>query len=66
MEGIQGTVHRIFIATSDWKSFNVAPEKYQEIWNENQYPIELSSSINNETLDKTITMEKIIQKPPQN
>ena len=29
---IQGTVHRIFNATSDWKSFDVALKKNQEIW----------------------------------
>ena len=44
---IQGTVHRNFNATSDWQSFDVALKKNQEIWNENQYPTEWSSSIVN-------------------
>ena len=37
---IQGTVHRIFNATSDWQSFDVALKKNQEIWTQNQYPTE--------------------------
>ena len=41
---IQGTVHRIFNATNDWQSFDVALKKNQEIWTENQYPTEWSSS----------------------
>ena len=63
---IQGTVHRIFNATSDCQSFDVALEKNQEIWTENQYPTEWSSSIVNETLDKIVTKEKVTAKPPQN
>ena len=63
---IQGTVHRIFNATSDWQSFDVPLKKNQEIWTENQYPTEWSSSIVNETLDKIIAKEKITAKPPQN
>ena len=34
---IQGTVHRIFNATSDWQSFDAALKKNQEILTENQY-----------------------------
>ena len=63
---IQGTVHRIFNATSDWQSFDVALKKNQEIWTENQYPKEWSSSIIHETLDKTVMKEKVTTKPPQN
>ena len=63
---IQGTVHRIYIATSDWQSFDEALEKNQEIWTENHYPTEWSSSIVNETLDKIVTKEKVTAKPPQN
>ena len=63
---IQGTVHRIFNATSDWQSFDVALKKNQEIWTENQYPTEWSSSIVNETLDKIVTKEKVTLNPPQN
>ena len=50
---------------SDWQSFDVALKKNQEIWNENQYPTEWSSSVVNETLDKIVTKEKVTAKPPQ-
>ena len=63
---IQGTVHRIFTATSDWQSFDAALTKNQEIWAENQYPTEWSSSIVKVTLDKIVTKEKATAKPPQN
>ena len=63
---IQGTVHRIFNATSDWQSFEVALKKNQDIWTENQYPTEWSSSIVNGTLDKIVTKKKVTAKPPQN
>ena len=63
---IQGNVHTIFNATSDWRSFDVALKKNQEIWTEKQYPTEWSSSIVNETLDKIVTKEKVTAKPPQN
>ena len=63
---IQGTVHRIFKATNDWQSFDVALKKNQEIWTENQYPRDWSSSIVNKTLDKIFTKEKVTAKPPQN
>ena len=63
---IQGTVHRIFIATSDWQSFDVALKKNQEIWIENQNPMKWSSSIVNETLDKIVKTKKVTAKPLQN
>ena len=31
-------MYRIFKATADWQSFDVALTKNQEIWTENQYP----------------------------
>ena len=52
---IQGTLHRIFHAFSDWQSFDVALKKSQEIWTENQYPTEWSSSPTNKTLDRIVT-----------
>ena len=63
---IHGTVHRIFNATSDWQSFDVALKKNHEIWTENQYPTEWSSSIVNEMLDKIVTKKKFTAKRPQN
>ena len=59
-------MHRIFNATSDWQSFDVALKKKQEIWTENQNPTEWSSSIVNETLDKIVTKEKVTAEAPQN
>ena len=54
---VQGTVHRIFNATSDWQSYDVALRKNQVIWTENQFLYDWSSSIVNETLDKLIPKE---------
>ena len=51
---IQETVRRIFNTTSDWQSFDVAHKKNQEIWTQNQYPTECSSSVVNETFLKTV------------
>ena len=35
---IQGTIHRLFRATSNWKAFHEALTKNEEIWEGNQYP----------------------------
>ena len=61
---IRGTVHRIFNATSDWQSFDVAPKKTQEIWIENQNPTVWPSSIVNKTLNKQVTKEQVTATPP--
>ena len=63
---IQGTVHRIFNATSDWQSFDVVLKKNLKILTENQYPTEWSSSIFNEKLDKILEKKKVTAKTPQN
>ena len=63
---IQGTVHRIFNATNDWQPFDVSLKKNQEIWTENQYPTEWSSSIVNETLDKIVTKSSRQNHPKMN
>ena len=62
---IHGKLNKISNATSGWQSFDVAPQKTQEVWTENQYRTEWSSSIVNETLDKTVTNEKVTAKPPK-
>ena len=54
-----------FNATSDCQSLDKALRKNHEIWSENQYPTEWSSTIVNETLDKIITREKVTAKPPK-
>ena len=61
----QGTVHRIFNATSHYQFFFVAHRKNQETWTENQYPNEWSSSIVNETLRKTVTKQKVVLDLPK-
>ena len=35
---IQGTIHRLFRATSNWEAFHEALTKNEEIWEHNQYP----------------------------
>ena len=61
---IQGTVHRVFNATSGWQSFDVALKKNRKIWTQNQYPTEWSSSIANKTFDKIVTIGKSYKIPP--
>ena len=63
---IQGIAHRIFKATSDWHSFDVALKRNQEMRTENQYPTEWLSSIDNETLDKIATKQKVTAEPTKN
>ena len=62
---IQWTVHRIFNETNDWKSFDVALKKNQEIWTGNQYLTEWSSSIVKKTLNKIVTLDKVTANPPK-
>ena len=35
---LQGTIHRLFRATSNWEAFHEALTKNEEIWERNQYP----------------------------
>ena len=52
---IQGAVHKIFNATSNWLAFDQALEKNKTCWTKNQYPEEWSSKIVKETLEKIIS-----------
>ena len=52
---IQGTVHMVFNATSNWLAFDQALEKNKTCWTKNQYPEEWSSKIVNQTLEKIIS-----------
>ena len=52
---IQGTVHRVFNATSNWLAFDQALEKNKSCWTKNQYPEEWSSKIVYQTLEKIIS-----------
>ena len=49
---IQGTVHRVFNATSNWLAFDQALEKNKTCWTKNQYPEDWSSEIVNQTLEE--------------
>ena len=49
---IQGTVHRVFNATSNWLAFDQALEKNKSCWTKHQYPEEWSSKIVNQTTRK--------------
>ena len=54
---IQGTVHWVFNASSNWLAFDQALEKNKTCWIKNQYPDEWSSKIVNlffKTLEKII------------
>ena len=51
---IQGAVHKVFNATSNWLAFDHALEKIKTCWTKNQYPEEWSSKIVNQTLEKII------------
>ena len=55
---IQGAVHRVFNATSNWLSFDQALEKNKSCWTKNQYPKEWSSKIVNQTQKKIISVGK--------
>ena len=61
---VQGTMHRMFNATSDGQSFDVALKKNQEIRTQNQYATVWTSGIINETLVKIVTMGKVTKPPP--
>ena len=55
---IQGTVHRVSIATSNSLDFDQVLEKNKTCWTKNQYPDECSSKIVNQTLEKIIIGSK--------
>ena len=63
---IQGAVHRVFNATSNWLAFDQALEKNKTCWSKNQYPEECSSKIVNQTLEKIISGVKDLLRSTQN
>ena len=54
---IQGTVHRIFNATSNWQNFDDALCRAQKIWENNQYPPQFTQPIVRATLSKLLGRE---------
>ena len=55
---IQGTIHRLFRATSNWKAFHEALTKNEEIWERNQYPRHWVGNI----VKDTITINQLRRK----
>ena len=49
---IQGTIHRLFRATSKWEAFHEALTKNEEIWERNQYPRHWVRNIVKDTINK--------------
>ena len=49
---IQGTVHRIFNATSTWPAFDEALSICNDLWRKNQYPEEFTDQIVLPTIEK--------------
>ena len=49
---IQGTMHRLFRATSNWEAFHEALKKINEIWERNQYPRHWIGNIVKDTIDQ--------------
>ena len=49
---IQGTIHRLFRATSNWTAFHEALTKNEEIWEGNQYPRHWVGNIVKDTINQ--------------
>ena len=49
---IQGTIHRLLRATSNWEAFHEALTKNDEIWERNQYPRHWVGDIVKDTINK--------------
>ena len=54
---IQGTVHRIFNATSTWPAFDEALSICNDLWRKNQYPEEFTDQIVLPTIEKCMGRE---------
>ena len=55
---IQGTIHRIFRATTSWEEFHKSLEKAKEIWYKNRYPTTFCEKIVFETVNSLVEPEK--------
>ena len=49
---IQGTIHRLFRATSNWEAFHEVLTKNEEIWERNQYPRHWVGNIVKDTINQ--------------
>ena len=49
---IQGTIHRLFRATSNWEAFQEALTKDEEIWERNQYPRHWVGNVVKDTINQ--------------
>jgi len=61
---VQGFVHRIHRACSDWKLFDQSMAKAKQILERNQYPPEFYNPIIAETIRKLVTPEDPLPQPP--
>ena len=55
---IQGTIHRLFQATSNWEAFHEALTKNEEIWLHNEYPRHCVGNIIKNTINQLQMKEK--------
>ena len=49
---LQGTIHRLFRATSNWEAFHEALTKNEEFWVRNQYPRHWVGNIDKNTINQ--------------
>ena len=49
---IQGTIHCLFRASSNWEAFHEALTKNKEIWERNQYPRNWVGNVVNDTINQ--------------
>ena len=54
---IQGTINWIFNCTSDWKAFDEALQRCEDIWEANQYPKKYCAKIVNDTITELLHRE---------
>ena len=55
---IQGTIHRLFRATSNWEAFHKTLTKNEEIWERNQYPRHWVGNTFKDTINQLRMKEK--------
>ena len=64
---IEGTIHRIFNATSNWALFHEALTKAMRCWEDNQYPPQFYESIIRRTMEKLVNKQatdQMLNQPP--
>ena len=59
---VEGTVHRINQATSEWDEFTAGNEKAEKIFEKNRYPSQFYSQIVRNTVSKIVQKETQLNK----